>query len=76
MKIKLYSTAPNGHYRAGTLITNAGVEVETDGLTAQILDAINEDPRLVRPDNWADVYKEARAELGKLAPQIAKKTKA
>lgn len=56
MKIKLYSTAPNGHYRAGQLITSAGVEVETEGLNQQQLDAINSDPRLVRPDNWAEVY--------------------
>lgn len=74
MKIKLYSTAPNGHYRAGQLITSAGVEVETDDLTQLQLDAINEDPRLVRPDTWADLYKEVRAD--KSALQTAKKAKA
>lgn len=70
MKIKLYSTAPNGHYRAGQLITSAGVEVETDGLTQRQLDAINEDPRLVRPDNWAEAYVPAApAKAAKKAPE-------
>ena len=72
MKIKLYSTAPNGHYRAGQLITSAGVEVETDDLTQLQLDAINEDPRLVRPENWAEAYASAVVPPAPAAKKAAK----
>ena len=72
MKIKLYSTAPNGHYRAGQLITNAGIEIETDGLTQLQLDAINDDPRLVRPETWAEAYASAVVPPAQTAKKSAK----
>jgi hypothetical protein len=66
--MKFHSTAPNGHYRAGRHVTAEGVDIDIAELSADQLDAIANDSRLVKPAEFSEAYaaaKEAAAKDGK-----------
>lgn len=67
--VLLISTAPDGHFRGGKRITNEPTEVDLFSLSEAQLDAIHSDKQIIRPQDWADKYAEAKARFGLSQPQ-------